>query len=461
MKERYRTWVEERPERKKLYKSLLVIVLPIIIQNLLGSLVNSMDVLMLGMVGQDELAAVSLANQYMFLLWGFFFGLNSAASLMNSQYWGKGDKRAVQAVLGITFKISTAITILVSICCIFFPENLMGLYTNDAKMIEIGANYLRTIGISYTLMSFAQSYHCTLRSVGEAKKSTVFSTITLLLNVVLNAVFIFGLLGLPKMGVVGVAIATTLARLIELILCIFDYLRGSMFKADLSILLGHHALLMKDFVRYAGPALVNDLSWTVAFSTYSIVLGHLNTDIVAASSVSTTLRNLFTEACFGLATGGTVVIGMELGRNNLQKAKKDSKTILMVTMILGLIMGTAIVMLRHPLMGLFHLSARAFDYLNIMMIINGYYLLGQAFNTLMIAGIFRAGGNTKFGMICDTITMWCIAVPLAFISAFVLKLPPMLVYFIICLDEFWKVPVVIRYYKSDKWINNITRDIIV
>lgn len=460
---KYQAWVGRRPERKELYKALLVLVIPIAIQNLLNSLVNSVDILMLGSVGQDELSAVSLANQYMFILWGFFFGINSATSLMNSQYWGKGDKRAIQAIFGIAFKLSLVITTIVSIGCIVFPEALMTLYTDEKVLIPIGASYLRTIGISYVLMSFSQAYLCTLRSIEQARKSTILSTITVAINVVLNAVFIYGLFGAPKTGVIGVAIATVIARVIELLICLADYFSGKVFKPDMKLLLGHNGVLMKDFVKYAGPALINDLSWTLAFSSYSIILGHLNNDIVAASSVATTLRDLFTTACFGISAGGTVILGKELGSNQLEKAKRDGDLLCHVTLIFTIIMGLILVAVRHPMMSLFtqKLTETAYGYLDLMMLISGYYIIGQAMNTLVIAGVFRAGGNTKFGMICDTICMWGVSVPLGFITAFVLKWPPMVVYFILCLDEFWKIPVVYWYYKKYKWLNNITREQVV
>ncbi len=458
MTEKYKAWAAERPERMILYKSLLSLLIPIAIQNLLGSLVNSVDVLMLGYVGQDELAAVSLANQYIFLLWGFFFGMNSANTLMNSQYWGKGDKRAIQVILGIALKLSLVVTLLVSGACLLFPAQLMRLYTPDATLVAIGTRYLRVIGISYFMMSFAQCYLCTLRSVEQAKKSTIISTITVALNVFLNAVFIFGLFGVPKMGVVGVAIATNIARFVELLLCLLDYARGTIFKPDFKLLLGFNKQLTKDFIKYAGPALVNDLVWTVAFSSYSIVLGHLNNDMVAAASVATTLRDLFTTVCYGLGSAGTVILGKELGQSHLEQAKKDADIMCWLTFLLTAFLGLILVLVRHPLMNLFTLSQTAYQYLDKMMLISGYYIVGQAMNTLWIAGIFRAGGNTKFGMICDTINMWCVSVPLSFFVAFVLKWPPMAVYFVICLDEFWKIPVVIRYYKSGKWLNNITRD---
>ena len=448
----------EREERRQLYKSLFALVVPIAVQNLLSALVNSADILMLGCIGQDELSAVSLANQYMFILWGFFYGINSATTLMNAQYWGKGDMRAIQAVFGIALKLSALITTLVAAGCILLPDRLMRLYTDNAALVEIGEVYLRTIGISYLIMTFAQVYQCTLRSVEQARKSTVISAITVLTNVVLNAVFIFGLFGAPKLGVRGVALATVIARVLEFIICFVDCLRGKLFKPDLKLMFGRHRQLESDFARYALPALGNDLSWTLAFSTYSIILGHLSSDMVAASSVASTIRELFTTLCFGIGSGGTVILGKELGANQPERARKDASTLCWLTFLVTAFFGLLIVLLRRPVMGFFSLSDTAFGYLNIMLIISGYYVVGQAMNTLLIAGVFRAGGNTRFGLICDTVTMWCVSVPLGFLTAFVLKWPPMVVYFILCLDEFWKVPAVWKYYKSEKWVNNITRE---
>jgi len=454
----FENWKEERPLRLSLYKSLVGLVIPIAIQNLLASLVNSADVLMLGYVGQDELSAVSLANQYMFILWGFFFGINSATTLMNAQYWGKGDRKAIQIVLGIAVKMALVVTALVSLACIFLPRPLMTLYTNDATLIDIGVTYLRTIGISYFLMAFGQCYLCTLRSVEQAAKSTIISTITLALNVILNAVFIFGLFGVPKLGVLGVALATTISRIVELIICLADYIKGSIFKPSLKYLLGFHKQLTLDYIKYAIPALLNDMVWTLAFSTYSIILGHMNNDMVAASSVATTLRDMFTTVCFGIGSGGTVILGKELGQNNLERAKKDASILCWITFFATAIMGIILVLVRHPLMSLFTLTETAYGYLDVMMMISGYYIIGQTMNTLVIAGIFRSGGNTTFGLILDTIFMWAVAVPLGFLAAFVFKWPPMVVYFVLCLDEFWKMPVVYKYYKSYKWLNNITRE---
>ena len=215
-----------KAENRNFYRSLASLVIPITIQNFITNAVNSADVFMLGYVGQTELSAVSLANQFQFLLSGFFFGISSGVVMLASQYWGKKDTNSIQAVMGIATKIALAITLILAIGAVTVPESMMGIYTNDRTLITIGASYLRIVGISYVCMSFSQVYHCTLRSMERAQLSTVISSVALLLNVVLNAVFIFGIGGAPKLGVIGVAVGTTAARVAELVLCLADAVRG-------------------------------------------------------------------------------------------------------------------------------------------------------------------------------------------------------------------------------------------
>ena len=444
-------------KKDNFYKSLFALVIPIAIQNLITSAVNSADVFMLGFVGQAELSAVSLANQVQFLIGGLFFGITSGIVMLCSQYWGKKDTDTIQKVMGIAFKLSLAICILFALAAIFYPRTIMLVYTNDLELVEIGANYLKIISISYVLLAFSQVYLSVLRSVERAHISTIISSIALITNVLLNAVFIFGLLGAPKLGVIGVAIATTIARVIEVVLCIVDLYRNKVFKFNPRFILEWDKLLFLDYLKYSIPALLNDIAWTTAFSTYSIIMGHLNADVVAANSVASTIRNLCTVVCFGISSGGTVLIGKEIGENRLEDAKRDSDRLLKVSLISGVITGLIILLIRPIVFECFVLTDRAYEYLNFMLIISTYYVIGQVFNTVTIAGIFRAGGDSRFGLICDTINMWVVSVPLGFIAAFVLKLPPMAVYFVLCLDEFWKIPFVIKHYKSYKWLKNITR----
>lgn len=442
------------------YRTLWTLVFPVTLQSLVNYAVNSADVFMLGYVGQNALSAVSLANQVQFWVTGFFWGATGGTALMIAQYWGKGDSRAVQAVMGIGLKVSLAFTSLLSLTAIFFSVAVMRLFTDDAELIAIGAAYLKVIGVTYVFQSVSQIYECGMRSVGRAGASTVISSAALGTNVLLNATFIFGLAGAPKLGVTGVAVATLIARTLEVAFCVADALTSRVIQYDVKIMFGRHAQLTKDFFHYSIPALLNDVSWTVAFSTYSMILGHLEadvTDVLSAAAVASTIRNLCTVVCMSLGQAAVAIIGQELGAGKLDAARRDGRRITILSVVLGAITGLVMLLLRPLLLNVFPLTDTARDYLRFMLLISSYYVIGQSLNTAIITGVFRAGGDTKFGMWCDTVNMWCVAVPIGFFSAFVLRLPAKPLYVILCLDEFYKIPVEYLHYKKYRWLKVVTR----
>ncbi|MCI6714064.1 MAG: MATE family efflux transporter, partial [Lachnospiraceae bacterium] len=286
----------------------------------------------------------------------------------------------------------------------------------------------------------------------------VLNVLAFSLNILLNAVFIFGLFGAPKLGATGVAIATATSRVVELIGCILVSLFSKDLKLKLSYMFIRNKTLFKDFLKLSLPALGNDVSWSVAFSMYSVILGHLGTDAVAANSLVTVVRNFGTVLCFGTASAGGILLGNVMGENDMERAKVYASKILRLTIITGAIGGVLILAATPFVLHFADLSDTAMHYLKYMLYINSYYVMGAAVNTTLIAGVFRAGGDSRFGLICDTVDMWCYAVPLGFIAAFVLKLPVLVVYFLLCTDEFVKWPWVIKHYLSKKWLKNITRD---
>lgn len=450
----------QEKEKDNFYRSLFRLVLPIVLQNLISTAVNSADVVMVGFVGQDALSAVSLANQLQFILNLVYCGITSGATIMASQYWGKKDTRAIEIIMGIAMRISIFVSALFTILACVFPKYVMLVFTNDPVLIEGGITYLRVLGISYLFMSVSQVYLCIMRSIERVVFAMYTFGSALALNIVLNAVFVFGLFGMPKMGIVGVAFATVIARGIEMMICIADAARFKTIRFRSSILFVKNKVLMKDFLQYAMPAFGNEVVWGVAFSMYSVIMGHLGNDMVAANSVVTVARNLGTVCCFGISSGGAIYLGKQIGTGNLDDTKKDASRLLKVTFISGLVGGLLIFLVRPLMFMMVDLTAQAARYLTTMLLINIYYVMGQAMNTTWICGIFRSGGDAKFGFYCDILDMWCFAVPIGFICAFVLELPPMWVYFIICLDEFVKMPFVYRHYKSYKWLKNITREVI-
>ena len=447
-------------EKDTFYRQIWKLVLPILIQNLLSAAVNSSDVVMLNYVGQSAISSVSLASQYAGILFSVYYGLGTGATMLCAQYYGKKDLRAVEVVQGIALRFSLIISLGFSLCAGLIPKTMMKLFTDDAELIALGASYLRILSISYFCWGIIEVYFSVLRSVERVAICTVLNTMAFTLNIFLNAVFIFGLFGAPKLGVVGVAIATSASRVIELIACFIVSATSKEVKLRLSDIFTKNKVLFRDFVRLSLPALGNDIIWGTAFSMYSVIIGHMGTDAVAANSFVIVVRNLGTIFCFGVASAGGILLGKIIGENQLEAAREGAKKVMKLT-IISAIVGGLIVLASMPVVMKFasaSLSATAMHYLKWMLLINSYYISGTAVNTSLIAGVFRAGGDSRFGFICDTIDMWVYAVPLGFIAAFWLDLPVLVVYFLLCTDEFVKWPWVIKHYRSGKWLNNITRD---
>lgn len=447
-----------RTDSNSFYSKIFKLVLPIIVQNLLNAAVSSADVVMLNYVGQSSISAVSLASNYASVLFMVYYGLGTGAALLCAQYWGKKDLAAIRVTEGIALRFSIIISLCFSAFALFFPRTMMELFTDDLELIEIGAGYLRIMSVTYLCWGIIEVYLAVLRSINRVTTAMVLNVIAFTLNIFLNAVFIFGLFGAPKLGAVGVAIATASSRVIELLGCIVVSVFNKDIKLNPAYMFIRSKLLLNDFLKLALPALGNDVSWGVAFSMYSVILGHLGNDAVAANSLVIVVRNFGTVLCFGTASAGGILLGNVMGEGNMERAKEYASKLVKLTIAAGAA-GGALILIATPFVLRFaDLSETAMDYLKYMLLINSYYVMGSAVNTTLIAGVFSSGGDTRFGLVCDTIDMWCYAVPLGFLAAFVLKLPVMAVYFLLCTDEFVKWPWVIKHYRSGKWLKNITRD---
>ncbi len=440
------------------YPQIMRLVVPIVIQNLLSAAVNSADVVMLNEVGQSSISAVSLAANYAGILFIIYYGLGTGASMLSAQYWGKGEIQAIRVIEGIAMRFSLIISLCFSGFALFAPELMMKLFTNDAELIALGADYLQVMSVTYLCWGVVEIYLSILRSIGQVTISMVLNVMTFSLNIFLNAVFIFGLFGAPKLGARGVAIATAASRVIELIGCIIVSLLNKDIKLNPGYMFLRNKMLFKDFVRLSLPAAGNDVAWSVAFSMYSVILGHLGSDAVAANSFVVVVRNFGTVLCFGTASAGGILLGNVMGAGNMEHARDYASKLMKLTVITGAIGGALVLAVTPFVLYFADLSDTAMHYLKYMLLINTYYIMGTAVNTTLIAGVFRAGGDSRFGLICDTIDMWCYAVPLGFMAAFVFKLPVLVVYFLLCTDEFVKWPWVIKHYRSGKWLKNITRE---
>ncbi len=444
-------------EKNTFYKNLIALVFPIAVQNLMTALVSASDALMLGFLNQTALSAVSLATQVQFVLNLFITALTIGTTVLAAQYWGKHDKESVEEVLCIALKISFLISLIFFVAAFFFPRVLMQIFTNEILLIEAGIPYLRIVSWSYLFMGFSQIYLCIMKNSGRTTKSTIYGSSALILNILLNAILIFGLFGFPQMGIAGAALATTISRAIELILTIFENMKTGIVRVKWKYFHSESARLKRDYYRYTMPVLANELAWGCGFTMFSVIMGHLGSDAVAANSIANIVKNLIACVCLGIGTGSGILVGNELGSGNLETAKKYGGLLCKISLTVGAVSGF-LILLSSPLILMFttSLTEQAHTYLKMMLYICSYYMIGKSINSTVVAGIFCAGGDTKFGFICDTVTMWIIIIPIGAFAAFILKLPILAVYFILNLDELIKLPAVYRHYKQYKWVKNLT-----
>lgn len=436
------------------------LAMPIMIQNLISTMVNSADTVMLGYVSQTAMSAAALANQFTFVLFCVYFGLSAGTSVLCAQYWGKGDGQTVERIIGLSAGITIAISLLFFTVSFFAPGVVMGIFTQSPETVEIGIRYLRILSVSFVFMGFSQIYFSALRAVGRVVFPSAAYLVSLVVNVVLNAAFIFGLCGLPRMGVAGVALGTVIARVTEAVMCLVYSARSRDVRFRVKYLFSDAGVLFGDFLKISLPSVANEAVWSMAVSVFSAILGHIGDDMVAANAVAVMVVNVGAIACRGFANATTIIVSQELGGSRLDAAKDYSARMLRLTLAVSLL-GCGVILALRPVMLVFYadkLSATALSYLGMLMVMNTWRLVGEGINTCLICGCFRGGGDTRYGMIMDAIFMWGVAVPLMAAAAYWWKLPPLWVYFVMTLDEYEKMPFLFAHYLKYGWMKNITRD---
>ena len=442
---------------KAFLKRLVNLTLPLAFQALMLALVAASDAVMLGRVEQNSMAAVSLATQIQFIQNMMLCAVTGSIAILGAQYWGKGDKKTIHKIFGMSLRIAFVISLFVCILCVGFSRQLMMIFASDSELIRIGAGYLRIAGWSYLLTGFSQCFLGMMRVTNHAERCALISSGAVVINIILNAIFIFGFLGIPAMGANGAALATLLARIIELVWAVVSSYQKDFIHPSWSGLLVRDKLLAKDYIKCGMPLAGAAMFWGVGFTSYTAIMGHLGTDAAAANSVAAVVRDLMCCLCDGISAAGGIIVGNELGSGDLVKGKLYGGRIARLSVYIGLL-STLVVLLVTPLVtGFMILTPLAKRYLVGMMVIMAFYMIGRAINTVIINGVFASGGDTLFDVYSLAVCMWCIAVPLALLGAFVFKWPVLAVYACTCVDEVGKLPWVFMHYKKYKWVKDLTR----
>lgn len=446
-------------DKVQFYKNVFALVLPMALQNLINVGVTSADVIMLGKVGEIALSSSSLAGQIYFILSLILFGLTSGAAVITAQYWGKKDIATIEKVLGISMQIGVTLGLLFFAASQLIPETLMKIFTSEQPVIEEGIKYLKIVSWSFPLAAASLVYLNIMRSVEKVIISTVVYLVSLVVNVIFNAIFIFGLGPAPVMGVSGAALATLIARVVELMIVIVYAMKMNRDVClRLKNLLTREKVLMQDFKVYALPVILNELAWGTGISAIAAIIGHMGSGAVAANAIAQVTRQLAMVVTIGVANATAIILGRTIGEKREELAIIYGNRLAKLSAVLGAC-GAVVVLCVGPIAKRFMtLTPEASGYLSQMILIMALYVLCQAVDMTYIVGAFRAGGDTRIGLILDGVTLWGICIPLGFIGAFVLDFPVWAVYLCLTSDEMLKLPFSHMRYRSGKWIRNITRD---
>lgn len=442
---------------KAFYRKLWMLMLPIMLQNLMLALVAVADAFMLGGLDQNYMSAVSLATQIQFIQNMFLSASTASLAILGAQYWGKQDTKTLDDIFCMAIRLCGVVSIIFFIACVFFPEYLMLIFTNEPVLIGYGVNYLRIAGFSYLLTGFSQCYIVMMKISEHATAAATVSCITVALNIVLNAIFIYGAFGISEMNVRGAALATLISRIVELILAVSFSHRAGFIRLKVHRLFKRNKTLSKDFVKCAWPLLGASLFWGIGFTSYSSFMGHLGTDAAAANSVAAVVRDIICCLSAGISSAAGIMVGNELGAGNLERGKTYGIRLLKLSVVCGIIMTILMAVSAPVILHFVKLTPQAAEYLKQMFVVIAFYMIGRSMNEVIINGIFGAGGDTFFDMYSLAVSMWCIAIPLAVAGTYFLNWPVVVVYACTCIDEVGKIPWTLIHFKKYKWVKDLTR----
>lgn len=444
---------------KKFYKTLTFLSLPIIGQELINAFVGIVDVFMIGKLGEASIVAVGSANQIFFIYWIIIFGISSGASIFMSQYWGKKDYTGIQKILGISFLLGMIVAIVFFIASISFPRTLIGFYTKDPDVIEIGRQFLIYSSVSFLMMHLSISIMAALKCAGETRLPMVATIVALGTNVALNWVLIFGNLGFPALGVVGSGIASVIARSIQfLFLTLAMYRFRFPFAGKLREYFNFDFRYIRFFFKTAIFVILNEAIWGVGTSLYQVAYKYTDTLQQTAVQISNTLQNIFAVTAFSVGSACAIMLGNKLGANDLETAKKYSVQFLRITPALGLVMGGLAILFAPQFISIFSVSDVVAEHTKNIIIVSGLLLGVRTLNFTLIVGILRSGGDSKACFYMELLSVWIVGVPLAFLGALVFKLPIHWIVFLAGFEEIVKAFIAIYRYFKGVWIRNIVTE---
>jgi putative MATE family efflux protein len=441
---------------KDFFRSMLVIALPIAVQQLIFAVLNLIDVLMVSQLGETSVAALGLANQIFFLLILFLFGITSGMAIFTAQFWGKGDVEQIRHVLGICLVIAVSVGALLSGAAVFLPERLMGFYTEDPEVIQLGSDYLRIVGLSYVFTAITVSYASVLRSITQVALPMIVAGISLIIKTLMGYLLIFGIAGLPALGVRGAAIGTCIGWVLQsiLLLALVYVLKTPLAAHPLSFFRFDRPFLFR-VLKTSMPAALNEVLWSLGITSYNAVYARISTDAIAAVNLNATVEELMFVLFIGLGNASSVMVGNKIGEGGKDLAFEYGRRFTILGVGVAILIGVLVLSLRATVIDLSGFSGPAAENLRGLMLVYSLSIWLKVFNFMLFIGALRAGGDTRYAMFTELFSIWMIGVPSALIGGFVLHLPVYGVYALVLLEEAVKAIIVLRRFLSRKWIHDL------
>ena len=441
---------------KEFLGKFIRLTLPFSLQLLISSTVNLIDVMMIGKLGDANIAAAGAANQIFFLLTIIQFGISSGASVFIAQYWGAGETKNIKKVLGLIYVLSGGVSSLFTCLGLFLPEQVIRFYIHDTEAVKYGTGYLFVVSISYVITAISTSLATVCRCTGNVGLPTVAGFVSMAANVIGNAILIFGLWGAPALGLTGAAIATVLARLIEMLIILIAVYRKNMIgAAGLSELTGWKRGFVKEYFNKVAPVLFNEIAWSVGTSLYMVAFGLMGTSTVAAVQIASAVAQILFVFVRGAGNATAVMLGNTIGEGREEDAKRDSRRFLVLLPMLAAVVGVILIICRPLLLSIYEVSPETMDSVNLLLFLHAFLFVPKAFSVVMVVGILRSGGDTTFACFLDILPVWLFGVPFGFIGV-KLGLPLWIVFLIVNAEDMikpiWGIPRVL----SDKWLHNLT-----
>lgn len=442
---------------KNFIKVLMALAIPIILQSLITASLNLLDNLMIGTLGENEIAAVGLSNQFYMVYYHSVLGISLGAGIFMSQLWGKKDIKEIYRFLGFSLILSFLASFFFTALAFFKSEGIINLFTMDSTVTNLGSQYLKAVALSYIFTSISMCFSVVLRSTGQTKIPMYGSLVGIIFNGILNYILIFGKFGAPAYGVAGAAMGTTVARLAELLFILsFVYLKKNVVAASLKEMLDFDFSLIKRFFKTASPVIFNDIMWIGGITAYSVAYAKLGTQATATMQIATTINNMFNIFGIGIAVAASILIGNKIGAQKEEEAYNDAQAITNFGTLLGVLIGAVIYLISPLIAMLFKISPETQANVITVLKIMAIFVPVRFFGIIQIVGVLRGGGDVLYAIITELLGIWGVGVPLAFLGALYFKLPIVSLYFLVCLEEPFKVLVTYPRLKSTKWIKNLT-----